>query len=348
MATSVPSFKEQILRAKSDSTTIRIRGGGTKDFYGVSLDGDILDTRLHSGITEYEPTELVLTAKCGTPLREIESALDANNQMLAFEPPYFGEGATFGGCISSGFSGPRRAMQGAARDFVLGILLMNHNGSELQFGGKVMKNVAGFDVSRLICGSFGTLGLILEASVKVLPKPEFETTIVFELNKEQAIERMNDYAAMPIPLSASCFHDGLLSIRLSGSETAVKSGLKKIGGDLTDGGDFWRSIREQTHPFFQSDQKLFRHSVNPKSPVSHKNSLIEWNGSLRWIWSDTTLQEQQDEAIKCNGNAILFRNNDRNDAIQILTDGLMTLQKKVKNSLDPDGVFGKRRLFTEF
>ena len=348
MATSVPSFKEQILRAKAESTTIRIRGGGTKDFYGVSLDGDILDTRLHSGITEYEPTELVLTAKCGTPLRDIESALDANNQMLAFEPPHFGEGATFGGCVSSGFSGPRRAMQGAARDFVLGVLLMNDNGSELQFGGKVMKNVAGFDVSRLICGSFGTLGLILEASVKVLPKPEVETTIVFELNKERAIERMNDYAAMPIPLSASCFHDGLLSIRLSGSETAVKSGLKKIGGELTDGTDFWRSIREQTHSFFQSDQKLFRHSVNSKSPVTHENTLIEWNGSLRWICSDTTLKEQQDEATKYNGNAILFRKNVKNDAIQTLTNGLMTLQKKVKNSLDPDGVFGKCRLFTEF
>ena len=189
----IEQFREQVRAAAASKTALRIRGGGTKDWYGGPLAGEILDTRAYCGIVDYEPTELVITARCGTPLAEIEAALAERKQMLAFEPPHFGEGATFGGAVASGLSGPRRANSGAVRDFVLGVKMMDGQGEGLSFGGQVMKNVAGYDVSRLLAGSLGTLGLLLEMSVKVLPRAVAETTLQFAMTEIDAIRKLNEW-----------------------------------------------------------------------------------------------------------------------------------------------------------
>jgi glycolate oxidase FAD binding subunit len=347
--TAIDRFKSQITDAKKQSTCIRIRGGGSKDFHGVSLEGEIVDTNGFAGITEYEPTELVLTARSGTPLKEIEQTLNENNQMLPFEPPHMGVNATFGGCIASGFSGPRRASQGAVRDFVLGARILNADAIDLQFGGKVMKNVAGFDVSRLLAGSFGTLGLILESSVKVLPKPEMERTVFFELDIQSALEKMNALAGLPIPLSATCFDGNQLAVRLSGSEIGVTAAHKKIGGEASEEVSYWQSVKEQTHPFFEAKGCLYRLSVNPTAPINQDASaLIEWNGSTRWVWDSGTLGEHQKFASEHGGHVTVFRGNQSGNPISDMPSALQMLQRKIKNSMDPAGIFGKNRLFTEF
>src|SRR5476651_289495 len=200
-------LRQTIVAASAAGTPLRLRGGGSKDWYGQQLEGEVLDTRGYAGIIDYEPTELVITARCGTPLAEIEAALAARNQMLAFEPPHFGAGATIGGVVASGLSGPRRASAGALRDFVLGAVLMDGRGERLAFGGQVMKNVAGYDVSRLLAGSLGTLGLILEVSLKVLPLPLREASVRLEMSEIDALRHLNEWAGKPLPISASCWHD---------------------------------------------------------------------------------------------------------------------------------------------
>jgi len=215
-----------------------------------------------TGIVDYEPTELVITARAGTLLRDVEKALADGGQMLAFEPPHYGLDATLGGCIACGFSGPRRAAMGSARDFVLGVRMLNGLGEELRFGGQVMKNVAGYDVSRLLTGSFGTLGLITEVSLKVLPMPEQELTLRLELDEFQAIASMNKWAGKPLPISATCHFDDALYVRLSGAAPAVAAAHSRLGGDkVRDGAALWQSIREQSHPTFENAPALWRFSI---------------------------------------------------------------------------------------
>lgn len=349
MSDRLQHFQETIRAAAAAHTPLRIRGGGSKDFYGVSLEGDVLDTRGYGGIVEYEPTELVFTARAGTPLREVEAALADKGQMLPFEPPHFGPDATFGGCIASGMSGPRRAYQGAVRDFVLGVRCLNSAGEDLQFGGQVMKNVAGYDLSRLLTGSFGTLGLILEISVKVLPIPDDEQTLRLEMNETQAIETMNRYASEPLPLSATCFAQDSLYIRLSGAASAVAATRKQLGGETIDGKPFWQSIREQTHPFFSNDRSLWRLTIKSSAaPLALGPTLIEWNGSLRWICGDGDIANMQAAAGKAGGHTTLFRAPTRPDAIHRLPSAMLALQKKIKQALDPEGIFGPHRLHAEF
>jgi glycolate oxidase FAD binding subunit len=345
----IQQFQETIRAAAAGKTPLRLRGSGSKDFYGLNLQGDILDTRAYSGIVEYEPTELVFTARAGTPLRDVEAALAENGQTLPFEPPHFGPDATFGGCIASGFSGPRRANQGSARDFVLGIRMLNSRGEDLQFGGQVMKNVAGYDVSRLIAGSFGTLGLVLEISAKVLPGPKVEQTLRFDMDETRAIEAMNRWAGQPLPLSASCYFDNSLHVRLSGAAPAVSAAQKKLGGDAVDGDAFWYSVREQTHPFFADAKSLWRLSLKSSTaPLALGPTLIEWNGSLRWITGAGELEHMHSAAVKAGGHATLFRSNEKADAIQQLDGGLLMLNKKLKQALDPEGIFGPHRLHAQF
>ncbi|NGZ86083.1 glycolate oxidase subunit GlcE [Duganella aceris] len=224
-------FSARIRAATAANTPLRIRGGGTKEWYGQALDGEVLDTRAYAGIVSYEPTELVVTARCGTPLAEIEALLARHNQMLAFEPPRFGPESTIGGVVASALSGPRRASAGAVRDFVLGAVLMDGHGEALRFGGQVMKNVAGYDVSRLLAGSLGTLGLILEVSLKVLPVPLGGASLRFEMSEIDALRRLNEWGGQPLPISASCWHQGVLSLRLSGAEAAVVAARRKLGGE---------------------------------------------------------------------------------------------------------------------
>jgi len=346
----IQQLSETIRKAAAEQTLLRIRGSGAKDFYGLALIGDVLDSHAVTGIVDYEPTELVMTARAGTPMREVEKALAERGQMLAFEPPHFGPDATLGGCIGCGFSGPRRAAMGSARDFVLGVRVLNGLGEELRFGGQVMKNVAGYDLSRLMTGSFGTLGMLTEISLKVLPRPERETTLLFELDEAQAIASMNKWAATPLPISATCHLDGILYVRLSGAAPGVAATQAKLGGEKApDATALWHSIREQTHPAFESAPALWRFSVkSTAAPLGLGPQIMEWNGSLRGVAADLDPAKAFDIAHKANGHATLFRGGNKRHGIQQFSAALLALHKKLKRALDPQGIFGPGRIHADF
>ena len=346
----IQQFSETISKAAAEHTHVRIRGSGAKDFYGLALIGDALDTRPCSGILEYEPTELVLTARAGTPLRDVEAALAKNRQMLPFEPPHFGAAATLGGSVACGFSGPRRAAAGSARDFVLGVRMLNGLGEDLHFGGKVMKNVAGYDLSRLMTGSFGTLGLITEVSLKVLPVPEQELTLRLEMDEAAALDSMSLWAGKPLPLSASCHVNGALYLRLSGAGSAVEAARRKIGGErVADGTTFWQSIREQTHPFFAGTAALWRLSIKPTTaPLGLGPQLIEWNGGLRWFSANISPSLAFETAQRAGGHATLFRGGDKRLGIQRLPTNLLAIHKKLKRVFDPEGILSPGRIHADF
>ena len=234
----VIALREAVCEAAATRTALRIRAGGTKDFYGNATTGSVLDPRSYCGVVAYEPSELVITARAGTPLTELENTLAAHGQMLAFEPPHFGSTATLGGCIAAGLAGPRRTAYGpcygGVRDFVLGARMLDGRGEVLTFGGSVMKNVAGYDLARMLVGSLGVLGVILEVSVKVLPQPTAQLTLSFELQQQEALDRLNAWAGQPLPLSASVWHEGVLSVRLSGSRAAVADARSRLGGEMIE------------------------------------------------------------------------------------------------------------------
>lgn len=342
----IEQFSETVRAASAQGRALRIRGGGTKDFYGVRLDGEVLDTSGWRGIVDYDPAELVLTVRTGTPLDEVDAALAAGNQFLAFEPPHFGPGSTIGGVVAAGLSGPRRAAAGSVRDFVLGVRVVDAQGRDLSFGGRVMKNVAGFDLSRLIAGSCGTLALMTEISLKVLPRPETELTLAFELNEAEAVDRINRWAAQPLPLSASCHVDGRLWVRLSGAQAAVTAGRTRMGGDpVPEGEAFWTSVRDQTHPFFNGAATLWRLSIKSTTPpLGLGPQLTEWNGALRWIATAAEPEAVHTAARAAGGHATLYRGPDRSAGIQRLAPAVLALHRRLKQALDPAGVFGPRRL----
>ena len=345
---AIDHFKEQILAAAAAKRTLRIRGGGSKDWYGQAFDGELLDTRAHSGIVDYEPTELVITARCGTPLAEIEALLLEHGQMLAFEPPHFGA-ATLGGAIACGLSGPRRATSGAVRDFVLGAVLMDGKGEVLTFGGQVMKNVAGYDVSRLLAGSLGTLGLMLQHSVKVLPKAPSEITLRLAMSEIDALRQLNEWGGQPLPLSASCWHDGVLTVRLSGAQAAVKAAAAQLGGERIDGAAFWASLREQTHPFFDGGQALWRLSLPSAASalILGGAQLIEWGGAQRWLRADSAAAPKLRAAVAAaGGHATLFRGGDKSAGVfHPLAPALATIHARLKASFDPTHVFNPGRMY---
>ncbi|HAK92144.1 glycolate oxidase subunit GlcE, partial [Massilia timonae] len=315
---TIERFQERVRAAASDRQPLCIRGGGSKDWYGGAPQGAVLDTRDHAGIVDYEPTELVITARCGTPLAEIEALLARHNQMLAFEPPHFGANATVGGTVAAGLSGPRRASSGATRDFVLGARLLDGKGDVLAFGGKVMKNVAGYDVSRMLAGSMGTLGLLLEVSLKVLPRPFAEATLRFEMSEIDAIRRLNEWGGQPLPLSGSAWCGGQLALRLSGAEAAVDAAMRLLGGEAVphpDAAAFWTDLREQRHAFFTGSEPLWRLSVPSTTGalVLGGDQLIEWGGAQRWLRTGgdaATADTVRRTAQACGGHAALFRGGD--------------------------------------
>jgi glycolate oxidase FAD binding subunit len=354
MEQALQEFKQRIAAAAAANTPLRIRGGGSKDWYGQATAGELLDTRGFSGITAYEPTELVVTARCGTSLAEVEAVLAEQNQMLAFEPPHFGAGATVGGMVAAGLSGPRRPWSGAVRDFVLGVVLMDGKGEVLRFGGQVMKNVAGYDVSRLLAGSLGTLGLILEVSLKVLPKPFAETTLRFALSEADAIQRLNEWGGQPLPLSASAWQYGLLTVRLSGADAAIKSARQKLGGDeLADGAAFWAGLREQTAPFFTGadDVPLWRLSLPAVTPPLGLAGaqLVEWGGAQRWLKTAQDAGAIRAAAAAAGGHATLFRGGDRSAGVfHPLAPAVAQIHRNLKAEFDPSGVFNPGRMYNEF
>ena len=346
----IEKFAETIRKAAAARTHVRIRGSGAKDFYGLALIGDVLDTRPYAGIVEYEPTELVLTARAGTPLRDVETALAKNGQMLPFEPPHFGAEATLGGSVACGFSGPRRASAGSARDFVLGVRMLNGLGEDLRFGGQVMKNVAGYDLSRLMTGSFGTLGLITEVSLKVLPVPEQERTLRLEMGEAAALDSMSHWTGRPVPLSACCHVDRALYLRLSGAGSAVDAAQKKLGGEpVADGAAFWHSIREQKHPFFADATALWRLSIKATTATLGLGpQLIEWSGSLRWVAANLSPSHAFETAQRAGGHATLFRGGDKRLGIQRLPANLLAVHKRLKRAFDPEGILSPGRIHADF
>jgi glycolate oxidase FAD binding subunit len=353
---AVAALREAVCEATVTRTPLRIRAGGTKDFYGNATTGRVLDPRCYSGIIAYEPSELVVAACAGTPLSELENTLAGQGQMLAFEPPHFGEAATLGGCIAAGLAGPRRTAYGpcygGVRDFVLGARMLDGRGEVLTFGGSVMKNVAGYDLARLLVGSLGVLGIILEVSVKVLPKPRAQLTLSFELEQQDALDRLNAWAAQPLPLSASVWHDGVLSVRLSGSRAAVTDARGRLGGEMMDASSadaLWAHIREQTHPFFSGTQALWRVCVPSTVPplALHGRQLIEWGGALRWLRTSQGAQEVRAIAQREGGHATLFRGEAACDAFTPLPSPLLAVHRRLKSHFDPAGVFNPGRLYRE-
>jgi glycolate oxidase FAD binding subunit len=345
---SLAALQERIRAAAERATPLELRGGGSKRFFGNAPRGQVLDTRAYAGITDYEPSELVLSARCGTPLAEVEQALAAKGQCLAFEPPHFGA-ATFGGCVAAGLSGPRRVASGALRDFVLGVKMVDGRARVLDFGGRVMKNVAGYDLSRLVAGSLGTLGLIAEASIKVLPVPRAERTLRLEMDEARALEALNRWAAEPLPISASAWHAGMLHVRLSGSEPALAAGAARIGGEaLADATAWWRALREQTHPFFAGEEDLWRLAVPSSTPPLVLGAqLLEWHGGLRWLRSGAGAGVRA-AAARAGGHATLFRARDKSaGAFAPLDPVLLRLHRSLKEAFDPAGIFNPGRLHAE-
>jgi glycolate oxidase FAD binding subunit len=370
-------FQEQILAAAKNKTPLSIEGGGTKSWYGNPNAFAKLNTRPYCGILEYQPEELVITACAGTRLKEIEAALAEKNQVLAFEPPHFGESATFGGAIAAGLAGPGRISAGNLRDFVLGARIINGKGQDLSFGGKVMKNVAGYDVSRLLPGSMGTLSLLIEASVKVLPKPAATITLCCHISQARALQLTNEWAGQPLPLSASCWigssksGDGELTIRLAGAAAAVKAAIPLMGAavntvqlDPKAAEEFWSNLREQQLPAFQNinqNDTLYRLALPAAcGPITFANMrdeiILEWHGQQRWFTApgdDATFISVKALANANGGHATRFKQGVNVDPThqrftllseQAHTGALEAVQARLRASFDPDGVFATSRL----
>ena len=352
---TLEEWQERIRAAIPGRTALRIRGGGTKDFYGEAARGELLDTRNYSGIVDYEPNELVITARAGTLLAEVEKAMTAAGQMLAFEPPHFDVGATLGGAIAAGLSGPRRPYTGAVRDLVLGVRVIDGRGDDLTFGGRVIKNVAGFDVARLMCGAMGTLGVIAEVSLKCLPLPRVEATRVFEVSADESIRRVNEWGGQPLPMSATCYAKGRLWIRLSGAEPAVAAAIARLGGEpVEDGAVFWRGVRDHTHEHFAAarelDEPLWRLSVKSTAPYTDLagEQLIEWGAALRWLRGSARIDVERLRAwaSERGGHATLFRRPDGSPGVfHPLAPALDAIHRRLKAEFDPNDILNPGRMY---
>ena len=353
---------EQVKTAFDKKSPLRISAGQSKSFYGNHVNGDIISTAEHTGIITYQPSELVVTVRSGTLLSELEAELKTNKQMLAFEPPQHSANSTIGGAIACGLSGPRRMACGAARDFVLGTTIINGKAEKLRFGGQVMKNVAGYDASRLMVGAQGTLGLLLDLSIKILPMSDAEVTLQFKTELIIAVQHIRQWIKQGLPITASCYTDNTLTLRLSSTTSAVNTSAKtiqKLFASEEISNDFWLSIKNQSHDFFAANnltesQQLWRCSHQTNTPIYNAginnntdNQLIEWNGALRWIKSNQTLY---DEAEKHNGHATLYpinQNNKHNNLFQPLQPGLMKIHQRMKRAFDPENILNAGRLYAD-
>jgi glycolate oxidase FAD binding subunit len=353
---------DRIRSAAAQGQPLRIRGGGTKDFYGEQLQGEPLATGELRGIVSYEPSELVVTVRAGTPLAELEQALATCGQSLPFEPPHFGGGATVGGMVATGLAGPARASVGSVRDYVLGLQMVNGRGEELVFGGQVMKNVAGYDVSRLMAGAMGTLGLLTELSLKVLPVAPAQATLRFPCSQAEALQRLNAWGGQPLALNASCWSvqdgAGSLALRLRGAVAAVDAACRSLGGERLDDSEAaagWNALREQRSAWFAAcgDRDLWRLSVPQAAPVLDlpEPPLVEWHGAQRWVRiAPADAGRVRDAAVRAGGHATLFRTTrpDAQGRMTPLAPALATLHEQLKKQFDPAGIFNRGRLYRQF
>ena len=372
-------FKDRIRDAAAQGQHLRIQGGHTKQFYGdTQATAQVLDTRDHSGIVSYEPSELVVTVRCGTPLAELEAVLAEQGQCLAFEPPHFSaEGqspVTVGGMVACGLAGPARAVAGGVRDHVLGVQMLNGKGEWLTFGGQVMKNVAGYDVSRVLAGSMGTLGLITEVSLKVLPQAPAEVTLACHLPQADALALLHQWGAQPLPLNASCWVNDnhtqpaqdMLFVRLRGAVAAVEAAVPRmcadvaaLGGqaaaiDQTQAKADWAACRDQRLPFFRppaADRALWRLSLPQTAAVLDLSfaPFIEWHGGLRWLWAPLSAAAQlRAVAAQAGGHATLFRaptqaTGEMPAVFHPLPAVQQRIQRELQKQFDPHGVFNTGR-----
>ncbi len=359
-------LQARVREAAAHNEALCIRGGGSKAFFGRACDAPALDVSGHRGIVNYEPSELVITARAGTPLAEIETLFARHGQMLPCEPPHFiisplpqageacpersrrGPGvraATVGGMVAAGLSGPRRPWGGAVRDLVLGVKLINGRGEVLTFGGQVMKNVAGYDISRLMAGSLGTLGVLLEISLKLLPRPEREITLAFEFDAASAQTRLNAWGRLALPISATLHEGGVLRLRLSGGEAALRSARETLGGDVVEFD--WRDVREQRLDFFRAHETLWRFALPPAARLDVDAPLLsEWAGAQRWVCAPLSAEQAQRVAARAGGHATLFRGVS-NTPFTPLPAPLLALHQRIKAAFDPHGIFNPGRMYPQ-
>ncbi|MGC8120795.1 glycolate oxidase subunit GlcE [Marinobacter sp. VGCF2001] len=353
MADQIQTLQEQVLQARSHGQTLNIVGGGSKSFMGRQADAaaGTLSLAGHTGVVEYHPVELVLTVRAGTTLKEIEAVLAEQGQCLHFEPPRFGDASTIGGTLACNLSGPARPWAGSVRDQVLGIRLLNGKGEHLRFGGQVMKNVAGYDVSRLQAGAMGTLGAITEISLKVMPKPAATATLVREMAMDEVVAYMNRRAGEPKPVTGACWVDGKVYLRLAGAKSAVEATAEKWDGDVMAGDDpFWQHVRDMQHDFFDDPETpLWRFSLDStaRTPELGGPWMIDWAGSQRWYRGQPSLNDLEPLARAAGGQVSLFRGGDRStEVMHSQPEALKTIQRRVKHSFDPDGIFNPGRLYS--
>jgi glycolate oxidase FAD binding subunit len=358
---TIQRLQERIKDAAQRGATLDIRGHGSKAFYGQPPGAsETLDISDFAGVSSYEPSELVVTVKAGTAISELEALLAAQGQHLAFEPPRFGGRGTVGGMVAAGLSGPARAAAGSVRDHILGLTLINGRAEALSFGGTVMKNVAGYDVSRLMAGSLGVLGLIAEVSIKVLPRPVASATLRFEMDQAQALRELNRWGGQPLPIQASAWWDGALVLRLAGAQAAVGTAIKTLGGE-TIAQDlalpFWEGLRDQSDVFFQGAERavqggarLWRLSVPQTAPALHLHGeqLIEWGGAQRWVTTALPPAQVREATAAAGGHATLFRALDKSPGVFApLSPPLLRIHRALKQSFDPQGLFNPGRLYPD-
>ncbi|MES1927775.1 glycolate oxidase FAD binding subunit [Salinisphaera dokdonensis CL-ES53] len=349
-ADQTEQLSERVRAAFESKTPLNLTGSGSKAFLGEHVEGEALDVTGHTGVVNYEPGELVMTVRAGTPLAAVESVLEAEGQMLAFEPPHYGDNATIGGTIATGLSGPARPFTGAARDFVLGTRIINGQGQALRFGGEVMKNVAGYDLSRLMAGAYGTLGVLLEVSLKVLPLPRTQITRVFEQGASEALTQISDWQRKPWPITGAYWEEGKTYLRLAGATSSVESACEKLGGEtLDDDKSFWRKVREQQRPFFENkDKPLWRLSLPPAAPMLELDgdSVIDWGGAQRWLHSDMEPVGLRRVVKDEGGHASVYRGDTR-PRFHPIGESMLALQQRLKRSMDPAGILNPARIYPE-
>ncbi|MDT8894688.1 glycolate oxidase subunit GlcE [Halomonas sp. I1] len=345
---------ERIRRADAEGTPLRIVGGDTKAFLGNTVDGEPLSTREHRGIPRYDPVELIVSVRAGTPLAELEARLDEQGQRLPFEPPHFGDAATVGGMVATGLSGPRRPWAGAVRDFVLGVRLIDRHGASLRFGGEVMKNVAGYDLSRLMVGAQGCLGLLTDVSLKVLPKPSAQRSLRLEMPLAEARRRLVEWGQEPLPITAATWFDGALHIRLEGGPGSVDATGRRLGGEPL-GATFWPALREQQLAFFTREddaRPLWRLSLPQQAPapdledVDETAMLHDWAGAQRWLRSTAPDEAVHAEACRLGGHATRWTPGEQTPFTP-LSPVLAKYHRRLKTELDPNGIFNPGRLYAE-